>query len=251
MPPGTGAKVSRIMESCVKGVDHFLPTSRDSATLLMDYGVPEEKITVVTRHHPPDPSVKAAMPERLSGKEAYLMVNRLVKEKGVYDVLYGWRLYMRRCTDKNKKVLVVIGEGSERKNMERLANEWKMGESIAFLRQLPYGELLGLYKGAKCLILGSIPRPDWQEQFGYVLGEAMCSDVPVIATYSGAIPEVVGRAGLLIPPAHPIALAEALGKFDDSNLYQTVKAACAEEKKKFAVGLYADTVTKIYRRLIR
>ncbi|GAG42029.1 unnamed protein product, partial [marine sediment metagenome] len=41
-------------------------------------------------------------------------------------------------------------------------------------------------------------------------GEAMACDVPVISTTGGALPEVVGDAGILVPPADPGALAKAI-----------------------------------------
>jgi len=49
-------------------------------------------------------------------------------------------------------------------------------------------------------MLLSIPSKKWEEQFGYVLVEAMSCDKPVISTYSGAIPEVVKDVGTLVQP---------------------------------------------------
>jgi glycosyltransferase involved in cell wall biosynthesis len=147
-------------------------------------------------------------------------------------------------------LLVVVGDGPERKNMLRIVNEWGFTEKIIFIRQLPYSEMLGLYQGAKCLVLSSIPKSDWQEQFGYVLAEAICADVPIITTYCGSIPEVVGAAGLLIPPAHPIGLSNALLKIEDGVTYTRLKEGCRTEKQKFAVTEYARTVAEVYRNLI-
>ena len=53
----------------------------------------------------------------------------------------------------------------------------------------------------------SLPTPGWLEQFGRVAVEAMACGVPVVASDTGALPDVVGDAGLLVPPGDPEALA--------------------------------------------
>jgi glycosyltransferase involved in cell wall biosynthesis len=49
------------------------------------------------------------------------------------------------------------------------------------------------------LVLPSRTTTSWAEQFGHVLIEAMAAGVPVIGSSSGAIPEVIGEAGLVFP----------------------------------------------------
>lgn len=243
-------QLKEIMDKNKDEVDKFLPVSQNAAELLLDYGVPTKKIQVVTPGVIPIPVIdKSGFPAELAGKEIYLMVNRLVKEKGVYDVLYGWRIYLSKLSDTSNKLLVVVGQGPELNNMVRIVKEWGLSSKVVFVNQLPYNKILAFYKGAKCLILGSIPRPTWQEQFGYVLAEAICAEVPIVSTYCGAIPEVVGEAGLLVAPAHPIALANALINLDDPVVYSRLKAGCQKEMKKFAVEEYIRQVTEIYRSL--
>ena len=67
-----------------------------------------------------------------------------------------------------------------------------------------------VYAAASCLVLGSIPVWSWEEQFGMVLVEAMAAHVPVLASASGAIPEVVGESGTLFAPGDWVGLADAL-----------------------------------------
>lgn len=60
------------------------------------------------------------------------------------------------------------------------------------------------------LVLPSVPTPNWTEQFGRVLVEAMACQVPVVASNSGEIASVLGNAGKVIPPGNERALIEAV-----------------------------------------
>jgi len=76
-----------------------------------------------------------------------------------------------------------------------------------------------LYKGAQVLVL-----PSFDEGFGIPALEAMSAGVPVVVSNRGALPEVVGDAGLLIDPDDPDSLAAALERLiGDSDL----RAVCA------------------------
>lgn len=245
-------QIARIIKENAAGVDKFLPVTHDAAEMLKYYGAPKEKICVVAPGIVlADPgAVKNALPSQLAGKEVYLMVNRLVKEKGVYDCLFGWKRYLSKTKTAERKLLVIVGDGPERENLHRIVEEENLAQYVVFIRQLSYNEMPAIYQAAKCLILGSIPNSVWQEQFGYVLAEAICAGVPVVATYCGAIPEVVGEAGLIVPPAHPIALSNAILAMDDPVVYNKLKAGCNIEMKRFAIDKYAQTISEIYKNLI-
>ena len=60
------------------------------------------------------------------------------------------------------------------------------------------------------LVIPSLTRPNWKEQFGRVITEAMSSGVPVIGSNSGAIPDIIGEAGLVVPEGSIEALRVAL-----------------------------------------
>jgi glycosyltransferase involved in cell wall biosynthesis len=59
-------------------------------------------------------------------------------------------------------------------------------------------------------VVPSLTRGNWKEQFGRVIVEAMACGVPVIGSSSGAIPDVIGDAGLIVPEGDVRALADGL-----------------------------------------
>ena len=136
-------------------------------------------------------------------------IGRIVPEKGVDRLLRAaaqldgdWRLRL-------------IGGGGGRAEMEALARSLGIGGNIAFSGQLPSTALPAEYHKLDALVLPSLTRPNWKEQFGRVLVEAMAGGVPVIGSDSGAIPGVIGDAGLIVAEGDVEALAKALRKLRD------------------------------------
>ncbi|MBZ0288634.1 MAG: glycosyltransferase, partial [Anaerolineae bacterium] len=100
-------------------------------------------------------------------------------------------------------------------------------------------------------VLPSLTRPNWKEQFGRVLVETMASGVPVIGSDSGAIPGVVGDAGLIVPEGDADALAAALTRLQhDSALRQSLAIrGRALALAHFTHESIAEATVQIYREL--
>ena len=81
-----------------------------------------------------------------------------------------------------------------------------LGDDIRYLGHLEGVNLRALVGGARAVCV----TPMWEEPFGLVLAEALCCDVPVIAFDRGAMAEVMGDCGTLVPPGDVNALAAAL-----------------------------------------
>ncbi|MFN8529117.1 MAG: glycosyltransferase family 4 protein [Anaerolineae bacterium] len=134
-------------------------------------------------------------------------VARLVPEKGL-DVLLraaaqlqgDWRVRL-------------VGGGPERESLEQVAHALGIADRVEFVGQVASAHMPALYPTFDVLVVPSLTRPNWKEQFGpRATVEAMACAVPVIGSDSGAIPDVIGEAGMIVPEGEPAALAGALAR---------------------------------------
>lgn len=130
---------------------------------------------------------------------------RLVPEKGLRVLLDALALDERLR-------LRVAGAGPMEPELRARAADAGLSNRVEFLGPLDAGDLPGFYRSIAVLAIPSLPTPNWTEQFGRVAVEAMACGVPVVSSDAGALPDVVGGAGLVVPAANAEALAGALGE---------------------------------------
>ena len=133
--------------------------------------------------------------------------------------------------------VVIAGAGPEKSRLEGLVVARRLQDRIRFYGEVPYAEVPGFLKALDVLVLPSKTLlPLHKEQFGRVLVEAMAAGVPVVGSSSGAVPEVIGEAGLVVPERDPSALAAALDMLlADPGLRQTL----AERGRQRVMSQYA------------
>ncbi len=100
-----------------------------------------------------------------------------------------------------------MGDGVTESLMEKLG----ITDVVSFRDQISTEELISLYRTATLVAV-----PSTYEGFGLPAAEAMACGAPLVSTTAGALPEVVGDAGILIPPADPVALANAIARLMDN-----------------------------------
>jgi glycosyltransferase involved in cell wall biosynthesis len=107
------------------------------------------------------------------------------------------------------------------------------------------------YQQLDVLVVPSLTRPNWKEQFGRVLIEAMASGVPVIGSDSGAIPDVIGEAGLITPEGNSAALTAAICKLQQDRALRTTLAERGRTRviAHFTHAQVAHDTVKVYREM--
>jgi glycosyltransferase involved in cell wall biosynthesis len=141
-------------------------------------------------------------------------VGRLVEEKGVHILLRAVAGLSSACAELSRSTwrLRILGSGPQRSHLEGLAAKLGIAERVRFEDPIPSTQMPGYYSQLDALVLPSLTRPNWKEQFGRVLVEAMACGVPVVGSDSGEIPNVIGEAGLVFPEGDVQALQSKLSQ---------------------------------------
>ena len=123
-----------------------------------------------------------------------------------------------------------------------------IGALVQFTGRIDHEEFVRQYARAAVAVVPSV-----YEGFGLPAGEAMACAVPVISTTGGALPEVVGTAGILIPPANAGALAAAIIELleNPERARRIGAAGYRRVMKEFTWSRAAEKTTRAYREVMR
>ena len=118
---------------------------------------------------------------------------------------------------------------------------------MEFVSGISTGELVRRYAEATIAVVPSI-----YEGFGLPAGEAMACAVPVVSTDGGALPEIVGDAGVLVPTANAEALADALNRLleDPAERERLGAAGRTRIVETFSWTVCAEQLVSYYRKVI-
>ena len=162
-------------------------------------------------------------------------VGRLVPEKGVALLLSA----LSRLQHLAWK-LVIVGAGPLFRELE---TTWKpiFGDRMVLRGPIAHAEVPGCLKSLDIFVLPSYGIPRWKEQFGLTLVQAMMAGVACIGSSSGAIPEVLGPAGLIFEEGSTQSLAAALTTLIECPARRQALAIAARERalKEFSTGVVA------------
>jgi glycosyltransferase involved in cell wall biosynthesis len=189
---------------------------------VVHYGLDEPPVAWGT--NPPEDNAEPE--ERIA-----LAVCRLEPQKGV-DVA------VEALADVPNTRFIVLGEGSERAQLERRAAE--LGVRLSLPGRVP--DVAAWLRRADVLV-----HPVRWEGFGLALLEAMLASLPVVATAVSSIPEIVvdGETGVLVPPEDPEALAAAINRVLD-NPGRLGERGYARARSEFSVEKMVDRTLAVY-----
>jgi colanic acid/amylovoran biosynthesis glycosyltransferase len=138
-----------------------------------------------------------------------LSIGRLVEKKGYRYAVEAAGILKERG---HQFVWKIVGEGRDRPQLEATVSEQGLSGWVQLLGRLPHADVHPLLEQATVFVLPSVVASNGdREGMPAVLIEAMAREVPVVATSSVGIGELVkDGAGLLVPPRDGLALAEAV-----------------------------------------
>ena len=146
--------------------------------------------------------------------------------------------------------LLIVGDGAERRPLERLAAALGVGAMTEFVGSVPHDRIPEYLRRFSIYVAPSVH----EESFGVAVLEASACGVPVVASKVGGLPEVVqdGVTGLLVPPADHVSLADALEGLLKN---RTLRRQMGEQGRQFVHDSYAWdttalTVEALYERIV-
>jgi glycosyltransferase involved in cell wall biosynthesis len=182
---------------------------------------------------------------RIDSPFVILSVGRLEKVK-------GHKYLVEAFADIKKEIpnarLILVGDGSERDNLEKQADELGIGGAIEFAGEILHDELPRWYHGADVFVM-----PSLSEGFGITAIEAMASVLAVVATRVGSLPEIVrdGETGILVERGNAEQIYSAVLRiYRDETLRLTLEENGKREVQKFDWRNSATEVYKIYLSLV-
>jgi glycosyltransferase involved in cell wall biosynthesis len=155
--------------------------------------------------------------------------------------------FARLCSQFPQLRLVFVGQPKPGGRTDQLIERLGVADRIRFLHGVSADEFRELYAGSAIAVV-----PSEYEGFGLPAGEAMACGIPLVSTDGGALPEVVGDAGRIVPAKDPDALARAIAELLTDPTARSVLGQRGRERilEQFSWSRAARQLAELYREVI-
>jgi glycosyltransferase involved in cell wall biosynthesis len=216
-----------------------LARSRDAETVVracgysgpaapIEYGVDEQTFY-------PRPIIDHSRPP---GSLRLGYVGRIVVEKGLDDAIDAIQLTPPEIT------LSIMGEGPHEAALRRRIADLGLDDRVSFRAWGSPNDVADFIRAQDVMLLLTRTSGSVREQFGRTIIEAQSCGVPVIGSDCGAIPDVVGDGGWIVPEHNPTALADCL-RFIVANPADLLRRATAGRRNVAARYTYEVIARKL------
>jgi glycosyltransferase involved in cell wall biosynthesis len=174
-------------------------------------------------------------------------IGRLVEPKGLTLLVEALPALPEYCR------VVFIGHGPMKSELEELATHLGVVNRVIFKDAVPPLDVPRQMQQIDVFVLPSLTRPNWMEQFGRVLIEAMACETPVIGSSSGEIPRVIGDAGLIFPEGNAQELATRIRQLLDNPELYTQLATSGRQRvlEQYTQERIAQQIYEAYQEMTR
>ncbi|MBM3803171.1 MAG: glycosyltransferase family 4 protein [Acidimicrobiia bacterium] len=184
--------------------------------------------------------------------EMILFVGRLVEKKGVHNLLAAMQHVLSRFPN---ATLVLVGDGAQRQDLERMASELEIGASVRFLGKLPHEQLPAYYAAADLFVGPSVvDRSGDTEGLGVVFIEAASAGLAMVGTSVGGISDVLIHevTGIAVEPDEPEVLAGAIERLlrDEALRRRLGEAARQHVLRRFSWNQVAAQFSDVFRSVL-
>ncbi len=230
----------RMQTKVAQSLSHVITVSEQSKRDISEaFGIPLDRFRVVPN------GIDTDLFRPLEGIERE--ENRIITTTSSDTPIKGLRYLLEAIASiarKREIRLTVVGKPKKDKGVEDLVRELDLDRIVEFTGRIEDAEFPRYYARATLAVV-----PSLYEGFGFPAGEAMACGIPVVSTTGGALPEVVGDAGVLVPPGDARALEEAIvGLLDDPDRRRALgEAGHRRVNRYFTWRKAAEAMTEVYR----
>jgi alpha-1,3-rhamnosyl/mannosyltransferase len=251
MPENFGAMkrtwLGRMIPRSVYSASGIVTPSRFTASRITDlFGVAEDRIHVVPFGLEPTRVVSGPPP---ADGPVFLYPAIAYPHKRHVDLVDAFSIL--RVDHPQARLILTGGEGPLTAEVRDQIDAAGLNDAISMPGRIPRDELMVLMSSSTAVVI-----PSEYEGFGLPALEAMSLGTPVIVADAGSSPEVVGTAGIVVPPRQPAALALAMRSLtvdpqERSRLSEAgpIRAATFEWKRsgQALVSAYRDALTAVHQ----
>jgi glycosyltransferase involved in cell wall biosynthesis len=164
--------------------------------------------------------------------------------KGLRYLLHAYAQLLERYPDLE---LLLVSKPNPGGKTERLVQRLGLADKVQFVKGISTEQMVQYYAEAAIAIVPSV-----YEGFGLPAGEAMACGVPVVSTDGGALPEVVGDAGVIVPAKNIEALVEAIDTLLQDPLARADLGARGKQRieENFCWQVCARQMTEYYNQVL-
>jgi glycosyltransferase involved in cell wall biosynthesis len=175
-----------------------------------------------------------------------LFVSTIEPRKNLPTLLEAYSLLRDHARVRPLPALAVVGrEGWLFEKVHSRIEELRLKDSVRLLGEVSGGDLVALYQGARAFAM-----PSLYEGFGLPALEALACGVPVLASNTGSLPEVVGEAGVLLDPHDAHAWVDALERvLVDETEAQRLRKAGPKQASNFSWERAARQTWELYAKV--
>jgi len=246
-----GGPLSRELRRWIltKGTASFIAVSKELAQGLRDAGISPQKITLIPNgidlttvaSH----SNRSALKSGLLGTAnctVVLYVGRLIEEKGLDHLFAVWASMPSR----NGAVLLIVGDGPLRKDLESRVGDLQILSSVRFLGH--QADVSKFYAIADLFVL-----PSRTEGMSNALLEAMAGGIPVVASDTGGNRDLLeDQSGILLDWTNTAACAQVLSSLlSDANLRSRLGICAKRRADEFSLAEVASHYRRLYHSVLR
>ncbi len=247
---------SWVEKKCLSLSDGLIVGSDSASEVWQRKGYPKDKIYILPQvgvnldFFPPMNSNDARKKLKIPPVMTFGFAGRLVEEKGIHVLLEAGALLKDRLKSAGKNQyfqIVIVGRGPFEGELRGLISKFSLDSIVLFVGAPVHEKMPQYLQAMDVLVLPSLTRSHWREQFGHVLIEAMACEKPCLATDADPMNMIIAGSGLCFKEADAadLSLKMQLMLENPSEREQMGKTARGIVEKKYTNQVIAKKLFEI------